>query len=201
MNQLHRNAMVMMPLTEETVLSFYDGSRSGTPEQCLKALCESHERLRAELQGSTALVDAAEAELALWRRSAGVSEMLSQVLGGEMTTEQKIERFRSMISKGMAFSDITDARQAMALMEDLVDSLVERLGNTVDRQELSSAEFRETVLEAKLRRIEQEAVCGFVGYCGYANCLRRAEAHPDVPEAQRLCLPCRIRKIIEESAP
>lgn len=49
MTPLQRQSLTMMPLTEETVQSFYDGSRSGTAEQCLHALCESHEQLRAKL--------------------------------------------------------------------------------------------------------------------------------------------------------
>lgn len=43
-------------MTAATVESLYDGTHSGTPEQCLRALCESHERLRAELQGAEALL-------------------------------------------------------------------------------------------------------------------------------------------------
>jgi hypothetical protein len=34
MKALQRKALAMMPLTEETVQSFYDGTRSGTAEQC-----------------------------------------------------------------------------------------------------------------------------------------------------------------------
>lgn len=56
MTLLQRNALASVPLTEATVQSFYDGSRSGTAEQCLRALCESHERLRAELQGAELLL-------------------------------------------------------------------------------------------------------------------------------------------------
>lgn len=60
MHQLHRQAMASVPLSKETVQSFYDGTRFGATEQCLKALCESHERLRAELEGSELLRQDAE---------------------------------------------------------------------------------------------------------------------------------------------
>ena len=56
MNQLQRRALARVALSKETVQSFYDGTRSGTAEQCLAALCESHERLRAELEGAEALL-------------------------------------------------------------------------------------------------------------------------------------------------
>lgn len=46
MTKLIRAALTHVPLTYETVESFYDGMRTDTAEQCLKALCESHERLR-----------------------------------------------------------------------------------------------------------------------------------------------------------
>jgi hypothetical protein len=50
-------------LTRETIESFYDGSRSGTTEQCLLAVCESHERLRLELQNLRRSLAAADAEI------------------------------------------------------------------------------------------------------------------------------------------
>jgi len=52
-----------VPLSEETVASFYDGSYSGTALQCLKALCESHERLRTELEGMEVILGDAEREV------------------------------------------------------------------------------------------------------------------------------------------
>ena len=52
MHELKRKALATVPLTFATVEDFWDGSRSGTAEQCLKALCVSHERLRAELEGA-----------------------------------------------------------------------------------------------------------------------------------------------------
>jgi hypothetical protein len=55
MTPLQSRALGRLPLSEATVESFYDGTRSGTAEQCLKALCESHERLRAELEGAEVL--------------------------------------------------------------------------------------------------------------------------------------------------
>lgn len=57
MTSLEIEALKHVPLTKETVQSFYDGSRSGTAEQCLKALCKSHERLRAELEGAMLVKD------------------------------------------------------------------------------------------------------------------------------------------------
>ncbi len=64
MTRLTRNALARLPLTKEAVESFYDGTRSGTAEECLHALCESHERLRAELQGAEAVWTDLEAKLA-----------------------------------------------------------------------------------------------------------------------------------------
>jgi len=56
MTPLQRKALACSPLTRETVESFYDGSHAGTAEQCLKALCASHERLRMELEGAEVLL-------------------------------------------------------------------------------------------------------------------------------------------------
>jgi hypothetical protein len=64
MNKLRRNALARVALTDETVQSFYDGSHSGTEKQCLRALCESHERLRTELQGAEILLAEMESKLA-----------------------------------------------------------------------------------------------------------------------------------------
>jgi hypothetical protein len=63
MTQLERNALATVPLSRETVESFYDGSRSGTAEQCLRAPCASHERLRAEIDGMDALLKDDNAEV------------------------------------------------------------------------------------------------------------------------------------------
>lgn len=43
------------PLSRACVESFYDGSHSGTERQCLRALCESHERLRGEIASLAAV--------------------------------------------------------------------------------------------------------------------------------------------------
>lgn len=56
MTPLQRKALASLALSQATVESFYDGTRSGTAEQCLKALCISHERLRAEVQGAEILL-------------------------------------------------------------------------------------------------------------------------------------------------
>jgi hypothetical protein len=64
MKPLVRRSLVTLPLTYETIESFYDGSRSGTAEECLRAACESHERLREELSGTTILLSDAQIELA-----------------------------------------------------------------------------------------------------------------------------------------
>ncbi len=64
MNALQRKALVTVPLSSQTVESFWDGSHSGTPEQCLRALCASHERLRAELEGAEALLKEPDPEIA-----------------------------------------------------------------------------------------------------------------------------------------
>ncbi len=56
--------MKYVVLTEATVTSFWDGSHSGTPEQCLRALCVSHERLRAEAHGLDVFLEEANRKLA-----------------------------------------------------------------------------------------------------------------------------------------
>ncbi len=57
MTNLTRDALACVPLPEETVRGFYDRSRScEISERNLKALCASHERLRAELQGAEILI-------------------------------------------------------------------------------------------------------------------------------------------------
>jgi hypothetical protein len=63
-NILRRRAMGILPLSEQTVLSFYDGTRSGTAEQCLKALCESHERIRTELLAQNIVLEETQQEIA-----------------------------------------------------------------------------------------------------------------------------------------
>ena len=63
MTNLQRAALGRLPLTEATVASFYDGTHAGSAAQCLKALCESHERLRAELEGMEVILADAEREV------------------------------------------------------------------------------------------------------------------------------------------
>lgn len=63
MTKLQHAALAHLPLSRETVESFYDGSRAGTAEKCLRALCESHERLRAELEGLDVMLREAEGRL------------------------------------------------------------------------------------------------------------------------------------------
>lgn len=72
------------PLTYETVRCFWDGTRSGTAEECLKALCISHERLRAELARAhdtiRQLADrVANQSEALTRRAEGKREIASEI--------------------------------------------------------------------------------------------------------------------------
>jgi len=76
MTPLEKRAMARTPMTYDTVESFWNGSRSGTAEQCLKALCESHERLRAELEGSEILRADAEKELAAMKAKTVSDEYL-----------------------------------------------------------------------------------------------------------------------------
>lgn len=57
MANLQKDCLGHVSLTKETVQSFYDGTRSkGRDEECLKALCKSHERLRAELEGTEVML-------------------------------------------------------------------------------------------------------------------------------------------------
>lgn len=96
MNQLTSRALATVPLTAETVQSFYDGTRSGTAEQCLKALCESHERLRAELEGSEIMRsdDANEIASVLL-----LMDNLAQVWGDEGVFRRCRDRLRKLASK------------------------------------------------------------------------------------------------------
>ena len=55
--KLSARALAVVPLSVETVESFYNGTHSGTERQCLLALCESHERLRAELKGAMIMLE------------------------------------------------------------------------------------------------------------------------------------------------
>lgn len=64
MTELEKAALGTVALSKETVQSFYDGSHSGTAEQCLKALCRSHERLRAEIEGAEILLKEQQEEAA-----------------------------------------------------------------------------------------------------------------------------------------
>ena len=57
MDELQRRALARLPMTEGDVKIMY---AVGTPP--MKSLCESHERLRAELEGTAALLRDAEAE-------------------------------------------------------------------------------------------------------------------------------------------
>src|ERR1022692_2925134 len=56
MTPLQRNALATVPLSMEEVEFYYEGARGGIATTCLRALCESHELLRAELQGAELLI-------------------------------------------------------------------------------------------------------------------------------------------------
>lgn len=57
MNQLQRRALARLPFKVATVEAFYNDVYGGeTARRCLKALCESHERLRMELEGAELLL-------------------------------------------------------------------------------------------------------------------------------------------------
>lgn len=66
MNQLRRRALARLARTAAEVQNLYDGGCPlGTPiNNCLRDLCESHERLRAELQGAKVLLKDARREVA-----------------------------------------------------------------------------------------------------------------------------------------
>lgn len=70
MNQLQRQALASLALSKETVLSWYLGYRSNSAER-VKALCVSHERLRAELEEFTALIEWFDAKITQisWRNN------------------------------------------------------------------------------------------------------------------------------------
>ena len=58
MNTLRWRALARLPMTEATVRDVYEGRGSlGPPGAYAKGLCESHERLRAELQGAECLLE------------------------------------------------------------------------------------------------------------------------------------------------
>ncbi len=56
MPDLQQRALAITPLSVRVVQNIYSGAYSSAP-QCLIALCESHERLRAELQGAEILLN------------------------------------------------------------------------------------------------------------------------------------------------
>lgn len=66
MTRLRRRALARLPLTETQVIAIYDTATAGAAvgNGNVTALCESHERLRAELQGAEVLIKDAEAKLA-----------------------------------------------------------------------------------------------------------------------------------------
>ncbi len=80
MDELKRRALARLPMTEGDVKIMY---AVGTPP--MKALCESHERLRAELEGTTALLRDAEA---------GAERLSAEVL--------RLRRVLEQIAEGMA---------------------------------------------------------------------------------------------------
>ncbi len=57
MTDLEKAALASLPLPKETVWKFYQGSYPGTIMECVRVLCVSHERLRAELAGATILLE------------------------------------------------------------------------------------------------------------------------------------------------
>jgi len=69
---LQKNALARVPMAEEAVERIYQNDR-GIHTEVLKALCESHERLRAELQGAEVLLADAEKEVA--RLKAGLTDI------------------------------------------------------------------------------------------------------------------------------
>lgn len=73
MTNLEKRAMARPPLSYETVESIWDGS-GPIAARFVKALCESHERLRAELEGSEILRADAEKELATMKGNALTEE-------------------------------------------------------------------------------------------------------------------------------
>lgn len=56
MTELHRKALARLALSEQAVQSLYDGTYSDAAGRRLRDLCESHERLRAELKGAELLL-------------------------------------------------------------------------------------------------------------------------------------------------
>lgn len=70
MDELQRRALARLPLSAEEMRFVYVLARRS---ETWKALCESHERLRAELEGTTALLRDAEADAA--RLSAEVERL------------------------------------------------------------------------------------------------------------------------------
>lgn len=73
MDELQRRALARLPMTEGDVRITYAGEYSPWPRAVVQKLCESHERLRAELDGTTTLLRDAEANAA--RLSAEVERL------------------------------------------------------------------------------------------------------------------------------
>ncbi len=95
MSDLTRRALGTVPLSVETVQSFWDGTRSGTPEQCLRSLCISHERLRADLQGAEILLAENEARINALK---GFREILRTLLDRKASIHEFHDAVKAVIS-------------------------------------------------------------------------------------------------------
>ncbi|MDE2100906.1 MAG: hypothetical protein KGL39_26910 [Patescibacteria group bacterium] len=94
MTSLLQKALASLPLSRETVEDFYTGKRSGTAEQCLKVLCESHENLRMHLQATGILLEASKREVETLKRRLAERDASAKVLP-EVDRRKTIEEFHA----------------------------------------------------------------------------------------------------------
>lgn len=98
MTNLQRNALARLPLTEAEVEACYHLKMHPAVHTfaAVRNLCESHERLRAELEGATLLLEDAECAMA------DALRLLDMVPDGYFGKEESLEvcRLRKLVQGG-----------------------------------------------------------------------------------------------------
>jgi len=92
MNQLQRNALAAKVWSQASIESFYKGNP--TVDASVKALCESHERLRAELQGAEARIALA---VALTDTDSATFKAALREWAGSETGWRVVEKIREVL--------------------------------------------------------------------------------------------------------
>lgn len=154
MNHLQQRALATVPLSQETVEDFYTGQRSGTADQCLKALCISHERLRAELQGAMALLEEDAGKSALCGLLTAAKEAMSWL--------RRLNDFE-VVCRALIDTKIGQEDLAVILSNILrrLDRGVEQIERSLSPRELPQSDFESWMEETFCGRdhdVKMEAV-------------------------------------------